>query len=303
MRLFRSIGVAVGSVCTVAYLLFNPLSELAGQIAARPYSVQGPRSTPEMVQRMERTRALLVEGWKVTPSEAVQLEEKLRKDSEDLTLRLRLMSYYTQQSMHEKHAGHVFWLIENHPDADAFWDADIVTRLPATASDGNASLYRARQQALWKEQANRFRSNARVLRNAANALASAEPLFALQYVKAARQAEPGNAEWITWLAKTYADAIRWTYWDEKSMMTFTGDAADYRNLPFKLPLPMCHNVKKEVETSTDAALVGAVGDMLIREARLLAQRGSSAPDVEQAARVGEAFADRARALQAMAADR
>jgi len=302
MRLFRSICAVIGSICA-AILLFLPGSRLAGQTAARPYSVRGPRATPEMVLRMERTRAILVEGWKITPAEAVQLEEKLAKDSEDLALRLRLMSYYVQQVMHEKHAAHVVWLIQNHPDAEAFWDASIITRMPVTDGDGKASANESRVQALWKEQANRLPSNAKVLRNAAYAVAVTEPALALQYVKAARQAEPGNAEWITWLAKTYADAIRWTYWDERSMMAFTGDTADYRHLPVRLPLPMCQSVRKEVETSTDAALIGAVGDMLIREARLLAREGNPATDVEQAARFGEALAERARALRAMAAGR
>ena len=156
------------------------------------------------------------------------------------------------------------------------------------------------------QQASRFPANAKVLRNAANAVSFAEPALAVQYVKAARLAEPGNPEWTRWLAKTYADAIRWTYWDERSTMTFTGDTADYRNLPFRLPPSMDQSVKSEVQTSADAALVGAVGDMLVREARLLANRttpdGSSAvtPDVEQAVRFGEALAERARALQATA---
>ena len=33
-------------------------------------------------------------------------------------------------------------------------------------------------------------------------------------------------EWTRWLAKIYAEAIRWSFWDGKSTMTFTGDAED-----------------------------------------------------------------------------
>ncbi len=289
----------LSSICVATIILFSPCSELAGQTAFRPHSVRGPRPAPDMVERMERSRALLVEGWKVTPAEAAQLEEKLAKDSESLTSRLRLMSYYMQQVMIEKYAGHAFWLIENHPDADVLHGAEMMTGIPAAWSDGNA-VYQARLQALWKEQASRFSNNPGVLRNAAIAMGSAEPELALQYVKTARRADPGNSEWTTWLAKTYADAIRWTYWDGKSMMTFTGDAADYRNIPFLLTLPMCQNVKKEVETSSDAALVGAVGDMLIREAKLI-EAEQVTPDVAQIARFGETLVDRARTLKAQAA--
>jgi hypothetical protein len=259
-----------------------------------------------MIQKMERTRAILVEGWQVTPAEASELEAKLAQDSENLPLRLRLMSYYTQHLMNEKHAEHLFWLIEHHPDEDAFYDAEIITRIPVSESDGKSSVHQARLLALWKVQAQRFPDNARVLRNAASAVSFAEPELAVQYVKAARQSEPGNPEWTKWLAKTYAVGIRWTYWDGKSSMTFTGDVEDYRYQPFTMPASTGQSVKTEVETSADAALVGAVGDMLLREARLLASRsnadGSSivTPDVEPARRFGEMLAERARKLQAMA---
>ena len=294
MRLFDSI-------CVTAMLLFTPASKLAGQTEMRSFTVRFPRSTPETIERTDRTRALLVEGWKTTPAEAAQLEERLTKNSEDLPLRLRLMSYYMQQVMIEKYARHAYWLVEHHPDADALHGVDMMTAIPGAWAEGNA-VYQTRLRALWKEQASRFSNNTTVLRNAATAMGSAEPELFLQYVKAARRAEPGNSEWTAWLAKTYANAIRWTYWDGKSMMTFMSDAADHRNYPFMLPLAMCRDVKKEVESSAEAALVGAVGDMLIREAKLI-ENDSITPDVEQIAAFGEVLAKRARVLQATASGR
>lgn len=299
MRFFTSIGVAIGSVGLTAILLMGPPRKLAGQTAFRPFSSRSPRPTPEMIERFDRQRALLMEGWKVTPAEAVQFEEKLTKDSENLSLRLRLMSYYMQQVMLEKYAMHAFWLVEHHPDASDLEGSGMMTGIPAPGSEGHAVL-QTRLQALWQEQANRFAGNTRVLRNAATAMSSAQPALALQYVKAARQAEPGNSEWTRWLAKTYANGIRWTFWDEKSMMTFMNEVSDTRNSPFMLPLPMCQAVKREVETSTDAALVGAVGELLIREARLIEQEQVT-PDVQEAARFGDVLTKRAHVLQATAA--
>jgi len=301
MRLLSSICVVAGTIGIATILLFIPGKKLAGQTEFRPHSVRGGRPTPETVEQMERSRALLLEGWKVTPAEAAQLEEKLAKDSESLTLRLRLMSYYMQQVMIEKYARHAYWLVEHHPDADALHGVDMMTAIPGAWAEGNA-VYQTRLRALWKEQASRFSNNTTVLRNAATAMGSAEPELFLQYVKAARRAEPGNSEWTAWLAKTYANAIRWTYWDGKSMMTFMSDAADHRNYPFMLPLAMCRDVKKEVESSAEAALVGAVGDMLIREAKLI-ENDSITPDVEQIAAFGEVLAKRARVLQATASGR
>ena len=301
MRLFRSICVAVGSTGLAAILLLSPTRELTGQTAFRPFSSRGPKPTPEMIERFDRQRALLLEGWKVTPDEAVLLEARLAKDSEDLPLRLRLMSYYMQQVLIDKYAEHAFWLVEHHPDASEPEGSGMMTRIPALGKEGHAVLQN-RLEALWREQAHRFAGDTRVLRNAATALSPAQPALAMQYVKAARQAEPGNREWTTWLAKTYANGIRWTYWDGKSMMTFMSEVSDARNYPFMLPLPMCQEIKREVETSTDAALVGAVGEMLTREASLSEQEQVT-PDVEQIARFGEVLTKRAHMLQATAGAR
>jgi hypothetical protein len=244
-----------------------------------------------------------VDGWSVTPAEAAQGEVKLARNPEDLPLRLHLMSYYMQHILNQPLAGHVFWLIEHHPDGDVFQESESIMRIPARDSDGKPSVYEARREALWKEQAGRFSRNPKVLRNAAMAISGTDPALAVQYVKAARQLEPANTEWTRWLARIYADAIRWTFWDGKANMTFLADADDYRNFPFRLPLSLCESVKKEVETSADAQLVAAIGEGLVREARLLAERSKAdnsllTADVKQVARFGELLADRARSLKA-----
>ena len=162
-----------------------------------------------------------------------------------------------------------------------------------------------RAKALWQQQVSRFPLDTKVLSNAAMAVSSGDPELALQWVKAARRADVGNGEWTTWLAKIYADAIRWSFWDGKSTMTFTGDAEDFRHDPFELPSSMHDAIKRELETSSDASLVKAVGDALVREVRLLREKsGRSAatqfsfitPELQQLAEFGEILRGRARTL-------
>ena len=271
---------------------------MEGQSAFKPYSILGPPATAATLARTEKLRAILAEGWNVTPAEAAQLETQLLRDPENLSLRMRLLSYYTQFLLNEPRVRHILWLIENHPDADTFQDPGPLTRLP------KESVEYQRAKALWQQQARRFPKNTKVLSNAATALAG-DPEVALPLVKTLRSADPANMEWTKWLAKTYADAIRWSYWDGKSAMTFTGDQEDYRHLPIELPPSMRKTAKTEVESSTDATLVRATGEALMREVRLLLEKSNSAPEgstlitpeLPPVADFGEALVRRARALE------
>ena len=69
------------------------------------------------------------------------------------------------------------------------------------------------------------------------------------------------------------------------MMTFTGDPKDYNRTTFNLPDSMADGIKKEMETSSDAALVHATGDALVRQVRMLRERGAPQADPENAASV------------------
>ena len=284
-------GFWAGILCVV-----GSIPSLDGQTAYRPYAILGPARTSETMARSERLQAILWEGWKLGAAEAAQLEMQLSNDLENLPARLRLISYYTQFLHEDLRTRHILWLIENHPEADAFQDATTLFRL------GNQSSEYAHVKALWQQQASRFPNNSKVLASAATAL-SGEPEIALQLIQALRTVDPRNMEWVRWLAKTYANAIRWTFWDGKSMLTFTGGPEDYRHPPIQLPLPVCESARREVETSADAILVRATGEALLREVRLLREwssRDKSAsfvtPELQQVHDFGEMLAARARML-------
>lgn len=267
-----------------------PSNGIWGQTANRPYTVRFSGPTPESLGSTARLRELMVEGWQLKPSDAAELESKLARDVDNLPLRLRLMSYYAQYLMTEAHASHVLWLIEHHPAEDVLKEPSPIVRLqpsPAVAT----------QEALWKQQASRFPADARVLRNAAVAMFGANPELAITYIKAARQVEPSNVTWTSWLAKTYASAIRWTLWDGAATLDFAGNAEDFRYLvPFNLPLELCWRARAEIEASDDAGLVEAAGQAMVREVSLLEQRDGTA-DLPQVRQFGVQLIERARVLR------
>lgn len=265
-------------------------SESWGQPAYRPHTVHFSSATPESLANRAHLQELMVEGWQLKPADVGGLEIKLAQDPENLQLRLRLMSYYAQNIMTEAHASHVLWLIEHHPGDDVLKEPSPIVRLEPSPAV-------ARQQALWKQQAGRFPSDAKVLRNAAVAMFGSDPELAITYIKSARQAEPGKATWTNWLAKTYANAIRWTLWDGAATLNFAGNAEDFRYVvPFTLPLELCRRARAEIEASADAGLVEATGQAMVREVSLLEERNRTA-DLPQVRQFGEQLIARARVLR------
>jgi hypothetical protein len=288
-------SISKAILLSLAVLFSRP--EIHGQTANRPHSVLFSRQTPESAARTERVRELLVEGWQLKPADALQLETRLAKDPDNVPLRLRLMSYYAQNLIAGAHATHLLWLIAHHPAEDVLQDGSAVVRLqPSPAFD--------QEMVLWTQQAGRFSADPRVLRNAASALFGTDPITAIQYVKAARTADPGSPEWTAWLAKIYASAVRWTNWDGAAMMTFTGNEQDFRYaVPFTLPLELCQSAKAEIEASKDAGLLEGVGEAIVREVSLLDERRKSdasilTSELPQFRQFGQRLIDRAKALRA-----
>lgn len=301
----RALRTAARLSAGISILLAVAIPDVGADLPPGPYSVMSGRPTPEQLKTRSEQQQILVDGWGMTPAEAARVESTLVASPDNLPSRLRVMSYYTQHLKVEEHARHVIWLIQHHPDADAFEEQSIVTRIGGSAREGNAPAYAAQCLALWREQAGRFPKNPRVLRNAAQALAGVDSPAALEYVKAARAADPANAEWTLWLAKIYADSIRWTFWDGKSMMTFTGGTEDYRHVPFWLRAGAGDAMRNEIASSTDANLVAAVGAAFLREARALEETTSPGkasdritPDVPQMVEFGKTLVVRALTLQA-----
>jgi hypothetical protein len=249
--------------------------------------------------RFSLYQSILAEGWKVTPAEAVQFESELARDPENLSLRTRLLSYYYQYMISEPRLRHVVWLIENHPDADVFLAAGDITAMSRNWTGLNEAADYQRVKALWLRQTERFSTNPKVLANAAMALTEADSEVSLELVKRARGIEPGNPEWTNWLAGIYKLAARSSFaGGYGNIRVFAGAPQDRNTLPsFSLPLAASDALKRELATSTDAALVGGTGEALVRESRLLMRGPAISPEVEQSAAFGEHLLARARALE------
>ena len=242
---------------------------------------------------------ILAEGWKVTSLEAAQFESELMRDPAKVSLRTRLLSYYYQYRISEPRLRHIEWLIQNHPDADLFLTASDITAMYPNWTGLNKAADYQRARVLWLRQTERFPANAKVLANAAMALAGADSEVSLGLVKRARAVEPGNPGWTKWLAKIYELAIRSSFAGASSnIMAFAGTEQDRDTLPpFPLPLAASDGLKRQLATSIDAALVGATGQALVRESQLLMRDPTSSPEVKRSAAFGKYLLSRARVLE------
>jgi len=99
-----------------------------------------------------------------------------------------------------------------------------------------------RAEALWHEQTVRYGQDARVLGNAAQFFESADPVMAEDLLKRARQFEPSNTAWAERLAILYTRSI-------------------WPGVPAELAA-FASRARTELEISSDAALVGAAGEIL-----------------------------------------
>jgi hypothetical protein len=274
----------------------------AGRWAAIGIALLGAVATitaQTATSRFSLHQSILEEGWKVKPAEAARFESDLAGDPENVSLRTRLLSYYYQYMIPEPRLRHVVWLIENRPDAEVFLAASDITSVSQNWTGLNEAAGYQRVKALWLRQTERFPANAKVLANAAMAMQGTDSEVSLELVKRARGVEPGNPEWTRWLAKIYQVAARSSFAGGfGNIRTFVGTPQDRDTLPFfSLPLAACDALQRELATSTDAALVGATGEALVRESRLLMRGPAASPEVEKSAAFGENLLARARVLE------
>ena len=189
---------------------------------------------------------LLTDGSKLSAAEAQQIEQQLVHDPEDLAARAKLISYYSWRAIPHPRLEHIFWLIEHHPESEI---ALYYSRqhLSADRSPAQAQLDYERARTLWLEQVAAHPTDARVLGNAASFVGEKDQFAQEDLFKRARGVDPSNPEWAQRLAFVFAHAIAMSFWAP-------GDPSV--NSSFAVA------AKVELETSTDAALVGTTGELL-----------------------------------------
>jgi hypothetical protein len=237
----------------------------------------------------------LSQGWKTTPAEAAQLELQLARHPQDVAARTRLISYYYQQMIAARRARHVLWLIENHPEAEVFLIASDVTHMAPGWHGLNSAADWEKARMLWLREAERFSSHPTVLANAAQALPVEDSMRLIQRL---RSLEPSNAVWTVNLASIYARAVRDVFYagEPAAGRGFAGWVR-YREmwhmaLPFAGPA-LAAKLKRELETSSDAGLVGAASELLMEEPASLGENGQT-PEVVKSAAFGKQLLERAR---------
>jgi len=232
-------------------------------------------------------RAILADGWTLTPDEAAKLESEVGRDPENVAARIRLLSHYTQYMvLSELRSKHLLWLIEHHPDSDVFQLSTPVTAMAPDYSGVNSrDIERAR--ILWLEQAERYATNTKVLANAATVFGASDGRIAFELLKRLRALEPQNPEWLDWLAEVYATAVRSSFANGNPRVRTVSSASKQTvHFPVNLPLIESRLLKSELESSSDAALVGSTADALLSEIAVLKTRFAADPEIQ----ASEAFA-------------
>jgi len=294
MRVMGSLALN-GVLCAVVIARLTTNSTMAG--AEPQAAAQSPAATSSARAASQAHSSILIEGWNTTPAEASRLESSLVGDPHNVAARTRLISYYYQQMMAEPRTRHVFWLIENHPEAQIFQIASDVTDMSQRL---NSDSDRNRAQALWLRQIERFPNNTLVLSNAAQAL----PLEAsIRVMGRLRVLEPDKPGWTVNLARVYARAVRDAF--------FTRDPGDgrrcftssvkYRETPvMRLPVATpaaAERMENELKTSKDASLVGVTGELLVEERGLLRRPERDTAEMVNSADFGKRLLERARSLE------
>lgn len=241
----------------------------------------------------EAHQSILGQGWKTTPAEAAQLESLLVTHSHDLAARTRLISYYYQQMIAAPRSRHILWLIENHPEAEVFLVATDVTQMAPGWHGLTTTEDWEKARMLWLRQAERFSSDPGVLASAAMALPVDDSIRLLQRLRAL---EPSHRVWTVNLAAIYARAVRDVFYAEEPVArrAFAGGFRD-RDL-WRMPLPtagadLAAKLKRELETSSDAGLIRATGELLIDEPAALGGNGQI-PEVVKSAAFGKQLLER-----------
>lgn len=144
----------------------------------------------------------VLEGSKLTPAAAQQLEASLKQNPDDLTARTKLLGYYMRRQHgsaadHATRQQHILWIIRHHPEAPV---AGIPYAELDPVSDGQVYQDAA---ALWKQQVADHPTDPVILHNAAKYFLLHDRLTAEDLFKKGATIEPNNPDWPAALGELY----------------------------------------------------------------------------------------------------
>jgi predicted Zn-dependent protease len=145
-------------------------------------------------------------GQKLSADQVSNLETIVAKNPDDLSARTELLGYYfmrqdSSKEVREARQKHIFWIIQNHPEA-------AIAGLPFCEIDPvnpfwEGSGYKRAKQ-LWLEQTKAHAQNTAILGNAAQFFLIHDTDLAEDLLKQAQKAEPDNPKWSEQLGHLYA---------------------------------------------------------------------------------------------------
>jgi beta-lactamase regulating signal transducer with metallopeptidase domain len=178
------------------------IAGLHGQVEMTPTSIaaMSPQTSNYNVQYLE------LEGRKLSPEKAAELEKTVELNPDDLKSQTMLLSYYfskkyTQESKRDlaiskKIEQTIIWLIQNHPEAE-------ILGAPEGQLDPIQQNY-AEAENLWKDQLLKRPNNIKILWNAGRYFSHSDLDFAIQCYQKGKTLDLANAsKWDRQIGQFY----------------------------------------------------------------------------------------------------
>jgi len=142
-----------------------------------------------------------IEARDLNEAEAEKLEEQLNLDPNNLSIRARLLGFYSSKSDQTKevqnsYKKHALWVIENKPDSE-------LAASPCLLPAFNYAVAYSEFKELWLKQVSKDPNNSRTIGNAARYFNLGEPNVATELFEKAQLLDTRNPEWPRSLGMLY----------------------------------------------------------------------------------------------------
>jgi hypothetical protein len=194
---------------------------------------------------------LLHEGYRLTSSDLAREEAELSRNPGDLSARARLISHYFQYAMPQPRFEHVLWVVQHHPESKLA-GSPVAAIVPGPNPLNSRSDYE-RVRSLWLGHLESHPNDPAILSNAATFFEPEETTRAETLFKRAWDLDRDNKMRLAALASFYSRALSACQFHQP-------------NAPRK-PCPgpdWIGRVKSSLESATDASLIEAVAEPLLR---------------------------------------
>lgn len=178
-----------------------------------------------------------------TAAQASAMELQLSRNPEVEPTRALLLHYYWKHQMEEPRVALVLWLIDHHPESPlhGYETAGVFLSERLDHQPGDPDAY-AEASKRWWTQVNEHPQDARVLGNAARALGEGSIRDEIDLLKRAQTLDPARR--TKPLASLYSELLVWN--------TATGNTRP------PVDPALAAQIRSELQTSADVALIGAV---------------------------------------------